>query len=62
MQNDEISNLRLMSTLLFKGAKNLRKLWYDAKQGNAPLDIIFGDGLNWLKNIYNLYIQKKIIK
>ena len=48
-KNDEIVP-PLMSTLLFKGAKEPKEIiWYDAKHRDAPLDIIFGDGLNWFK-------------
>ena len=48
-KNDEIVP-PLMSTLLFNAAKEPKEIiWYDAKHRDAPLDIIFGDGLNWFK-------------
>lgn len=48
-KNDEIVP-PLMSTLLFNAAEEPKEIiWYDAKHRNAPLDIIYGDGLNWLK-------------
>ena len=48
-KNDEIVP-PLMSTLLFKAAQEPKEIiWYDAKHRDAPLDIIFGDGLNWFK-------------
>ncbi|MEQ8217444.1 MAG: acetylxylan esterase [Arenibacter sp.] len=48
-KNDEIVP-PLMSTLLIKAAQEPKDIiWYDAKHRDAPLDIIFGDGLNWFK-------------
>ncbi|MBC8769713.1 acetylxylan esterase [Arenibacter sp. BSSL-BM3] len=48
-KNDEIVP-PLMSTLLFNAAKEPKEIiWYDAKHRDAPLEIIFGDGLNWFK-------------
>lgn len=48
-KNDEIVP-PLMSNLLYNGAKEPKEIiWYDAKHRDAPLDIIFGDGLNWFK-------------
>ncbi|MCK0144822.1 acetylxylan esterase [Arenibacter sp. F26102] len=48
-KNDEIVP-PLMSTLLFNAANEPKEIiWYDAKHRDAPLDIIFGDGLNWFK-------------
>ncbi|MCM4151627.1 hypothetical protein DHD05_08500 [Arenibacter sp. N53] len=48
-KNDEIVP-PLMSKLLYNGAKEPKEIiWYDAKHRDAPLDIIFGDGLNWFK-------------
>lgn len=48
-KNDEIVP-PLMSNLLFKAAQEPKEIiWYDAKHRDAPLDIIFGDGLNWFK-------------
>lgn len=48
-ENDEIVP-PLMSTLLYKAAEEPKEIiWYDAKHRDAPLDIIFGDGLNWFK-------------
>ncbi|MCM4164218.1 MULTISPECIES: alpha/beta hydrolase [unclassified Arenibacter] len=48
-KNDEIVP-PLMSTLLYKAAKEPKEIiWYDSKHRDAPLDTIFGDGLNWFK-------------
>lgn len=48
-KNDEIVP-PLMSTLLFNEAQEPKEIiWYDAKHRDAPLDIIYGDGLNWFK-------------
>ncbi|RAJ09967.1 alpha/beta hydrolase [Arenibacter echinorum] len=48
-KNDEIVP-PIMSTLLFKAAQEPKEIiWYDAKHRDAPLDIIYGDGLNWFK-------------
>jgi cephalosporin-C deacetylase-like acetyl esterase len=48
-KNDEIVP-PLMSKLLFKAAQEPKEIiWYDAKHRDAPLDIIYGDGINWLK-------------
>lgn len=48
-KNDEIVP-PLMSTLLYNSAKEPKEIiWYDAKHRDAPLDIIYGDGLLWFK-------------
>lgn len=48
-KNDEIVP-PAMSKLLFYAAKDPKDIiWYDAKHRDAPLDIIYGDGLNWFK-------------
>ncbi len=48
-KNDEIVP-PAMSKLLFYAAKDPKEIiWYDAKHRDAPLDIIYGDGLNWFK-------------
>jgi len=48
-KNDEIVP-PAMSKLLFNAAKNPKDIiWYDAKHRDAPLDIIYGDGLNWFE-------------
>ena len=48
-KNDEIVP-PAMSKLLFHAAKDPKDIiWYDAKHRDAPLDIIYGDGLNWFK-------------
>jgi len=48
-KNDEIVP-PIMSKLLYKAAQEPKEIiWYDAKHRNAPLDIIYGDGLNWFK-------------
>ncbi|MDO6603132.1 alpha/beta hydrolase [Arenibacter palladensis] len=48
-KNDEIVP-PLMSRLLFKAAEEPKEIiWYDAKHRDAPIDIIYGDGLNWFK-------------
>ncbi len=48
-KNDEIVP-PMMSKLLFKKANEPKEIiWYDAKHRNAPLDIIYKDGLNWFK-------------
>lgn len=48
-KNDEIVP-PMMSKLLFKKAEEPKDIiWYDAKHRDAPLDIIYGDGLNWFK-------------
>jgi dienelactone hydrolase len=48
-KNDEIVP-PLMSKLLYKAAEEPKEIiWYDAKHRDAPLDTIFGDGLNWFK-------------
>ena len=48
-KNDEIVP-PIMSKLLFNKAKSPKEIiWYDAKHRDAPLDIIYGDGLNWFK-------------
>ncbi|MBD0776778.1 acetylxylan esterase [Maribacter sp. ANRC-HE7] len=46
-KNDEIVP-PIMSKLLYKKAKKQKEIiWYDAKHRDAPLDIIYGDGLDW---------------
>lgn len=48
-KNDEIVP-PAMSKLLFYAAEDPKEIiWYDAKHRDAPLDIIYGDGLNWFK-------------
>lgn len=48
-KNDEVVP-PVMSKLLFYAAENPKEIiWYDAKHRDAPLDIIYGDGLNWFK-------------
>ena len=48
-KNDEIVP-PLMSKLLYKAAEEPKEIiWYDAKHRDAPLETIFGDGLNWFK-------------
>lgn len=48
-KNDEIVP-PLMSTLLFNAAKEPKEIiWYNAKHRDAPLDLIYGDGLKWFK-------------
>lgn len=51
-KNDEIVP-PIMSKLLYRKAKKEKEIiWYDAKHRDAPLDIIFGDGLDW----FNQYL------
>lgn len=51
-KNDEIVP-PLMSTLLFNKAEAPKEIiWYDAKHRDAPLETIYGDGLNW----FNKYL------
>ncbi|MCM4168586.1 Esterase FrsA [Arenibacter antarcticus] len=46
-KNDEVVP-PMMSKLLFKGARQPKEIiWYNAKHRDAPLDSIYGDGLNW---------------
>ena len=48
-KNDEIVP-PLMSKLLYRAAQEPKEIiWYDAKHRDAPLDVIYGDGLNWFK-------------
>lgn len=48
-KNDEIIP-PIMSKLLYNKAKEPKKIiWYDAKHRDAPLNKIYGDGLNWFK-------------
>ncbi|MCG2460428.1 acetylxylan esterase [Flavobacteriaceae bacterium F89] len=48
-KNDEIVP-PTMSKLLYKKAGEPKEIiWYDAKHRDAPLDIIYGDGLSWFK-------------
>lgn len=47
--NDEIVP-PAMSKLLFNKAKEPKEItWYNAKHRDAPLDMIYGDGLKWFK-------------
>ncbi|SDL21346.1 Alpha/beta hydrolase family protein [Kriegella aquimaris] len=51
-KNDEIVP-PMMSKLLFNKAEKPKEIiWYDAKHRDAPLEIIYGDGLNW----FNKYL------
>ncbi len=51
-KNDEIVP-PLMSKLLFNKAEAPKEIiWYDAKHRDAPLETIYGDGLNW----FNKYL------
>ncbi len=46
-KNDEVIP-PVMSKLLFDAAENPKEIiWYDAKHRDAPIDIIYADGLNW---------------
>lgn len=48
-KNDEIVP-PIMSKLLFKAANEPKDIvWYDAKHRDAPLEVIYGDGLKWFK-------------
>lgn len=48
-KNDEVVP-PVMSKLLFYAANDPKEIiWYDAKHKDAPIDIIYGDGLNWFK-------------
>ncbi len=48
-KNDEIVP-PIMSTLLFRAANEPKEIvWYDAKHRDAPLEVIYGDGLKWFK-------------
>ena len=48
-KNDEIVP-PIMSKLLFRAANEPKEIiWYDAKHRDAPLEVIYGDGLKWLK-------------
>lgn len=48
-KNDEVVP-PLMSKLLYRAAQEPKEIiWYDAKHRDAPLDVIYGDGLNWFK-------------
>lgn len=48
-KNDEVIP-PAMSKLLFGAANDPKEIiWYDAKHRNAPLDVIYGDGINWFK-------------
>ena len=48
-KNDEVIP-PAMSKLLFDAAKNPKEIiWYDAKHRDAPVDIIYRDGINWFK-------------
>lgn len=51
-ENDEVVP-PLMSNLLFKGAGKPKEIiWYKAKHKNAPIDQIYGEGLQW----FNKYL------
>ncbi|MRI01201.1 alpha/beta hydrolase [Kriegella sp. EG-1] len=48
-KNDEIVP-PAMSKLLYGKAENPKDIiWYDAKHRDAPIDVIYNDGLNWFK-------------
>lgn len=48
-KNDEVVH-PAMSKLLFNAAEEPKEMvWYDAKHKDAPIDRIYGDGLNWFK-------------
>ena len=48
-KNDEVVP-PAMSKLLFGAANDPKEIiWYDAKHRNAPLDVIYGDGIKWFK-------------
>lgn len=48
-KNDEIVP-PIMSKLLFRAAYEPKEIiWYDAKHRDAPLEVIYGDGLKWFK-------------
>ncbi|RKN80802.1 alpha/beta hydrolase [Ulvibacterium marinum] len=48
-KNDEVVH-PAMSKLLFNAAAEPKEMvWYDAKHKDAPIDRIYGDGLNWFK-------------
>lgn len=58
-KNDEVVPPE-MSHLLFEKAKEPKEIiWYDAKHRDAPLDKVYGDGLQW----FNTYLkQSKTVK
>lgn len=58
-KNDEVVPPE-MSQLLFDKAKEPKKIiWYDAKHRDAPLDKVYGDGLQW----FNTHLkQGKTVK
>lgn len=53
-KNDEVVPPK-MSELLFEKAKEPKEIiWYDAKHRDAPLDKVYGDGLQW----FNTYLKQ----
>lgn len=53
-KNDEVVPPE-MSKLLFERAKEPKEIiWYDAKHRDAPLDKVYGDGLQW----FNTYLKQ----
>ncbi len=51
-KNDEIVPPVMSNLLFYKAEEPKEIIWYDAKHRNAPIDKIYGDGLNWFaKNL-----------